>query len=122
MAPLLPREHQRQEGAGEVEGGKIRHLDHGSRVLRRGLDQRQKASGAGIVDEDVGRADFARDLGARLFDGFRIGKIDGVGRRASAALPNGLGHSLQAPGIAGKQQHMGAGAAIALGERRADAA
>jgi hypothetical protein len=37
-------------------------------------------------------------------------------------LPDGLGHGSETPGIAGKQQHMGAGAAIELGECRANAA
>ena len=115
-------EHIGQEGAGEIEGRKIRHLDHGKRFLRRGLEQRQPAACAGIVDQNVGDADLARDRRARILDGLGVGEIDRKGGGGSAALSDRIGNGGEPRGIAGKQQHMRPRPAVALGKRFADAA
>jgi hypothetical protein len=52
MAPL-PRKISGRKAQVRLKAANTA-LDHGSRVLRRGLDQRQESSGAGIVDETSG--------------------------------------------------------------------
>ena len=115
-------EHLWQEGACEVKGREIRHLDHGQRLLRRRLDQRQPAAGPGIVDEDVGCARLARDPGADLIDGLRIGEVYGEGGGRAALPPDILGHAAKPLGSARKQQHAGAACGVAFCRCLADPA
>ena len=122
IAPLPSRDHLGQEGAGEVEGGKIGHLDHGERLFGAGLEHGQPAARAGIVDEDVGRSCLALDPRARLGDGVRVGKVDRVRAGGAAVAPDGRRHLVELRFIAGEQQNVRAARAIELGRRRADPA
>ena len=122
IAPSAARDHLGQEGAGEVEGGKIRHLDHGERLFGARLEHGEPAARAGIVDEDVRRSCLALDPRARLGDGVRVGKIDRVRAGGAAVAPDGGRHLVELRFIAGEQQNVRAARAVKLGGRRADPA
>jgi hypothetical protein len=73
-----------------------------------------RASSSGVSISGSQRPDFLRGLGAL--------KIDGEGGCGAAGLADRVGDAIEALGIAGEQQHVGARATIALGHRLADTA
>jgi hypothetical protein len=112
----------RQESARQVEGGEIGNLDHFLCVGRCGLEKRDPAPRAGIVDDHAWRPFIPRDAVAYLLNAFGIGKVDRKSHRGAAGSGDRPGNGLQTLLVPGEQQHPRAGPGIALGGRFADAA